>query len=249
MKLIAPRTCFPFNPRAGIAVGHLKRQPPEGHSNCHPFRGCSRDDTFFSLSVLRRYGALTMSCELILGGARSGKSRYAEQRAHEACASTGHAVTVIATAEAGDEEMEARIRRHRADRPASWRTVEAPLALAEALRRAAAPRCCVIVDCLTLWLSNLLFASAEALDGLPPGADAESLTLFRQERDALLATLPTLPGRVLLVANEVGLGLVPDTPLGRLFRDEAGRLNQAVAALCPRVVFIAAGLPLVLKAG
>lgn len=190
-----------------------------------------------------------MSCELILGGARSGKSRYAEQRAHEACGSTGHAVTVIATAEAGDAEMEARIRRHRADRPACWRTVEAPVALAEALRRAAAPGCCVIVDCLTLWLSNLLAASADALEALPPGEEAGQLPLFRQERDALLATLPTLPGRVLLVANEVGLGLVPDTALGRLFRDEAGRLNQAIAALCPRVVFIAAGLPLVLKTG
>lgn len=182
-----------------------------------------------------------MTCELILGGARSGKSREAERRA----ATSALAVTVIATAEALDEEMAARIRRHQDDRPAGWRTVEAPVALADALRAEAAPERCVIVDCLTLWLTNLL-ADAHTL---PAGATAEDLPLFRRERDALLAALPTLPGRIIFVANEVGLGLVPETPLGRLFRDEAGRLNQAVAALCPRVVFVAAGLPLVLKQG
>ncbi len=180
-----------------------------------------------------------MTFELILGGARSGKSRHAEQRALD----SGLAVTVIATAEAGDDEMAERIRRHRADRPAHWQTVEAPIALAAALRREAAPGRCLIVDCLTLWLANLLAGA----DRLPPAASADALPLFRAERDALLDTLPTLPGRVLLVANELGLGLVPETPLGRLFRDEAGRLNQAVAGLCGRVVFVAAGLPLVLK--
>lgn len=182
-----------------------------------------------------------MTCELILGGARSGKSREAERRA----ATSALAVTVIATAEALDDEMAARIRRHQDDRPAGWRTVEAPVALADALRAEAAPERCIIVDCLTLWLTNLL-ADAHTL---PAGATAEDLPLFRRERDALLAALPTLPGRIIFVANEVGLGLVPETPLGRLFRDEAGRLNQAVAALCPRVVFVAAGLPLVLKQG
>ena len=182
-----------------------------------------------------------MTCELILGGARSGTSREADRRAVE----TGLAVTVIATAEALDEEMAARIRRHQADRPAGWRTVEAPVALAAALRAEAAAQRCVIVDCLTLWVANLLAGA----DRLPPGAGADELPLFRREREALLATLPTLPGRIVLVANEVGLGLVPETPLGRLFRDEAGRLNQAVAALCPRVVLVAAGLPLVLKQG
>lgn len=180
-----------------------------------------------------------MTCELILGGARSGKSRHAEQRALE----SGLAVTVIATAEAGDAEMAARIARHRADRSAHWRTVETPLALAETLRREAAAGRCLIVDCLTLWLCNLL-AGAEHL---PPAADADALPLFVRERAALLATLPQLPGRIVLVANEIGLGLVPESPLGRLFRDEAGRLNQAVAAACARVVFVAAGLPLVLK--
>ena len=195
------------------------------------------------LSILSEHStpALLMTCELILGGARSGKSREAERRA----ADSGLAVTVIATAEALDAEMAARIRRHQDDRPAGWRTVEAPLALADTLRAEAAADRCLLVDCLTLWVANLL---ADA-DRLPPGASADELPLFRRERDALLATLPTLTGRIILVANEVGLGLVPETPLGRLFRDEAGRLNQAVAALCPRVVFVAAGLPLVLKQG
>lgn len=180
-----------------------------------------------------------MTCELILGGARSGKSREAERRA----AASGLAVTVIATAEALDAEMAARIQRHRADRPAGWRTREVPVALAGALREEAAPDRCLVVNCLTLWLSNLLAGA----DPLPPGADAEGLPRFREERDALLEILPALPGHVILVANELGLGLVPETPLGRLFRDEAGRLNQAVAARCRDVVFVAAGLPLVLK--
>src|SRR5690606_42000111 len=151
--------------------------------------------------------ARTMTCELILGGARSGKSREAERRAAE----SGLAVTVIATAEALDDEMVARIRRHQADRPTAWRTGEAPVALADPLRRETAPGRCVIVDCLTLWLSNLL---AEA-HTLPAGATAEEIPLFRRERDALLAALPTLSGHIIFVANEVGLGLVPETPLGR----------------------------------
>ncbi|NTV10980.1 MAG: bifunctional adenosylcobinamide kinase/adenosylcobinamide-phosphate guanylyltransferase [Zoogloea sp.] len=180
-----------------------------------------------------------MACELILGGARSGKSRHAEQLALQ----SGLPVTVIATAEALDEEMAVRIARHQAERPAGWATVEAPLGLAAALAGHAAPGRCLIVDCLTLWLSNLL-AGAE---NLPEAAGADALPVFMRERAALLDLLPALPGRVLLVANEVGLGLVPETPLGRLFRDEAGRLNQAVAAACERVVFVAAGLPLVLK--
>lgn len=182
-----------------------------------------------------------MTIELILGGARSGKSHHAETRAQE----SGAAVTVIATAEALDEEMATRIRRHQADRPASWRTVEAPRALAATLQREAAAGRCLIVDCLTLWLTNLL----EGAEQLPPGADAGALPALRAEREALLATLPQLPGQIILVANEVGLGLVPETPLGRLFRDEAGRLNQQVAQLAHTVTFVAAGLPLVLKQG
>lgn len=166
---------------------------------------------------------------LVLGGARSGKSRHAE-RLIERGASAG---TYCATAEPGDAEMAERIAAHRARRGAFWRTVEAPLALAEAIRaesRAAHP---VLVDCLTFWLTNVMLAGREV--------EAEVAALAAALRDAA--------GPVVLVANEVGLGLVPDTPLGRRFRDEAGRLNQEIAALADRVVFMAAGLPLVLKEG
>lgn len=182
-----------------------------------------------------------MPAHLILGGARSGKSRHAENLA----AASGLPVTVIATAEALDEEMAARIRRHRDDRPEGWRTVETPIALATALQREAVEGRCVIVDCVTLWLTNLMAGAEE----LPAPADAGALPTLRTERAALLDLLPRLRGQVLLVANEVGLGLVPETPLGRLYRDEAGRLNQMLAAACDRVTFVAAGLPLTLKGG
>jgi len=166
---------------------------------------------------------------LVLGGARSGKSRYAE-RLVEAAAAAG---TYCATAEAGDAEMAARIAAHRSRRGAFWRTVEAPLALAAAIRAEADPERPLLIDCLTLWLSNLMMARAPI--------DEEFATLRMALRDAA--------GPIVLVANEVGLGLVPETPLGRDFRDAAGRLNQEIAALADRVVFVAAGLPLVLKGG
>ncbi len=165
--------------------------------------------------------------ELILGGARSGKSALAVHLAR----ASGLAVTVVATATAGDAEMAERIARHRAARPAAWRLVEEPIALAAALRAECAAERVVIVDCLTLWLSNLLLAAAP----------------LEPEQAALLDALPTLPGRVLFVANEVGLGIVPENPLGRRFRDLAGFLNQAIAARCDRVTLVAAGLPVVLK--
>lgn len=165
--------------------------------------------------------------ELILGGARSGKSALAERRALD----SGLDVVYVATAAAGDGEMAERIRHHRERRPAHWTTVEAQVGLADALAREALDERLLVVDCLTLWLGNLL-------------DDAEALAA---ERDALLACLPRLAGRVVLVSNEVGLGIVPDNPLARRFRDEAGRLNQAVAAACDRVTFVAAGLPLTLK--
>ena len=164
---------------------------------------------------------------LVLGGARSGKSLFAERLAREA----GGEAVYIATATAGDDEMQARIAHHRRRRDAGWRTVEEPLAVAEAIRRETAAGRPVLVDCLTLWLSNLMFA----------GQDAEA------ETERLIAALADAHGAVILVSNEVGMGLVPDTPLGRRFRDAQGRLNQAVAAAVPRVVFIAAGLPLELK--
>lgn len=166
---------------------------------------------------------------LVLGGARSGKSRYAE-RLVEAAAAAG---TYCATAEPGDAEMSARIAAHRARRGAFWHTVEAPLDLVGTIAAEAAPERPLLIDCLTLWLSNLMMAE-RALD---------------QEFATLRAALRDAAGPIVLVANEVGLGLVPETPLGRAFRDAAGRLNQEIAAIADRVVFMAAGLPLVLKGG
>ena len=164
---------------------------------------------------------------LVLGGARSGKSRFAEQLARE----SGLAHVYLATATAGDDEMRARIAHHRTQRGDGWRTVEEPLALVEALSRDAGGGRVVLVDCLTLWLSNLMHASR----------DVEA------EVDALAGWLRDTRHPVLMVSNEVGLGLVPETPLGRDFRDAQGRLNQAIAAAVPNVAFVAAGLPLWLK--
>lgn len=164
---------------------------------------------------------------LVLGGARSGKSSYAERLA-EGC---DGACVYLATATAGDAEMAERIAHHRARRGGRWRTREEPLALANALAEAAEPGHVVLVDCLTLWLSNVMFADLDV----------------ENERGELIAALPRLRGPVIFVSNEVGLGIVPDNALARRFRDEAGRLNQAVAAAAQSVVLVAAGLPLVLK--
>ena len=164
---------------------------------------------------------------LVLGGARSGKSVHAERLV----IGSGLRAVYVATATAGDDEMSDRIARHRGRRGPAWTTIEEPLDLAPALRREAGAGRAVLVDCLTLWLSNLMH------DGRDP--DRETATLCE--------TLAALPGPAVLVSNEVGLGLVPDTPLGRRFRDAQGRLNQAVAAIAPSVIFVAAGLPLSLK--
>lgn len=168
-----------------------------------------------------------MTSLLVLGGARSGKSRYAQQRV-EACVGR---LAYIATAQALDAEMEDRIARHRADRDARWHTVEAPLALAAALARAGESHAAILVDCLTLWMSNLLLADRDV----------------QHEGMALAETVAACPVPVALVANEVGLGIVPDNALARRFRDEAGWLNQRLAAMADEVVFVAAGLPMVLK--
>jgi adenosylcobinamide kinase/adenosylcobinamide-phosphate guanylyltransferase len=164
---------------------------------------------------------------LILGGARSGKSAWAARLA----AASGLRPVYVATATAGDAEMAQRIARHRADRGGAWRTVEAPFDPAGALDREAKPGNFVVLDCLTLWLSNVV------LDGRDVAT----------ARDELLAALGRVQGPVALVSNELGLGLVPETKLGRDFRDEQGRLNQAAAAAADRVLFVAAGLPLLLK--
>lgn len=167
--------------------------------------------------------------ELILGGARSGKSRFAERLA----ADSGLAVTYIATSQPLDGEMTERIAHHRERRPAHWTLVEEPLQLARVLRAQAAAERCLLVDCLTLWLTNLLM-----LD------DAARLA---EERDALLECLDGLPGRILLVSNETGLGVVPLGELTRRYVDEAGWVHQAVAERAQRVTFMVAGLPMTLK--
>lgn len=167
--------------------------------------------------------------ELVLGGVRSGKSAHGMRLAK----ASARDVVFIATATAGDEEMRRRIERHRRERPAAWTLVEEPLHLAAALAENDGPGRCLLVDCLTLWLSNLLGVNDDALPG--------------REMDALLATLPSLRGDVIMIANETGLGVMPANALARRFCDEAGRLNQRLGALCDRVTFVAAGLPLVLK--
>ncbi len=180
-----------------------------------------------------------MPSHLILGGARSGKSRHAEALAH----ARNLEVVVIATAQALDAEMAQRIARHQADRPTGWTTVEAPIALAHSLHTHDAPETCIVVDCITLWLSNLF----GALDDHSLLTDTVESGILVEETNALLDLIPSLKCDVIFVANEIGLGLVPETPLGRAFRDEAGRLNQRLAQRCDRVTFIAAGLPLHLK--
>jgi len=163
---------------------------------------------------------------LVLGGARSGKSRHAEALLER----LPPPWLYVATAEAWDEEMRQRIAQHRARRPAGWVTLEAPLALPEAL--ATAPReAPLLVDCLTLWLSNLMLGAHDLM-----AATA-----------ALEAALTAREGPVVLVANEVGLGIVPDNALARAFRDEAGRLNQRLALRAERVIFMVAGLPMTVK--
>ena len=168
-----------------------------------------------------------LATTLVLGGARSGKSAFAEKL----IADSGLAKIYLATATADDDEMKARVVQHRAQRGEGWTTVEEPLALVDALTREATRGRAVLVDCLTLWLSNLMLAERD------PEIEARRLTRFLG-----VAKYP-----IVFVSNEVGLGLVPETPLGRRFRDAQGRLNQLVAASVPNVVFIAAGLPLWLK--
>ena len=168
---------------------------------------------------------------LILGGVRSGKSRYAEEVARR----SGTPVTVIVTGAAEDEEMAVRIAAHRARRPANWRVVEAPVALGRAIRQVSTPETVVVVDCLTLWLSNVLALS----DTEAPG----------REREALKEALSQAPGPTLLVSNEGGLGIVPVNALARRFIDEAGVLHQQLAQLCDQVVWMVAGIPTVVKGG
>lgn len=181
-----------------------------------------------------------MTRVLVLGGARSGKSAFAEHRARSA----GKQVIYIATARAGDAEMRARIAHHRHGRPSQWTTVEEPVALGAALRQWCAPERVVLVDCLTLWLSNLMF------DGdaqYPEVGDLHLPPRFEDERAAFLDALAHARGEVVLVSNELGMGIVPHGAISRRFADEAGRLNQLVAQCCEQAVLLVAGLPLTLK--
>jgi adenosyl cobinamide kinase/adenosyl cobinamide phosphate guanylyltransferase len=168
---------------------------------------------------------VTVPLSFVLGGARSGKSRYAES----VLAVLPPPWAYIATAEAGDEEMSVRIKAHRERRGAGWRTIEAPRDLSAAL--AACRQMPVLVDCLTLWLSNLMLADAN----------------IENEMHALETTLASRTAPTVLVANEVGSGIVPEYPLGRRFRDLQGILNQRIAARADCVVLMVAGLPLAVK--
>ncbi|MBP1851098.1 bifunctional adenosylcobinamide kinase/adenosylcobinamide-phosphate guanylyltransferase [Rhizobium halophytocola] len=169
-----------------------------------------------------------MSSVLVMGGARSGKSRFAE----DLCARTGLEKHYVATGRAFDDEMRSRIDRHKADRAdAGWTTHEEPEALAALLQRIDAPGRTVLVDCLTVWVTNRMMAQA----------DVEA------EGRRLAALVPELKAEIVFVTNEVGLGIVPENAMARAFRDHAGRLHQAIAAVAAEVYFVAAGLPLKMK--
>ena len=170
---------------------------------------------------------------LILGGARSGKSSYAEKLAKD----NGLPVTYIATAQIYDDEFEARVQHHKDRRPKNWQLIEASHYLAPALQANSHAGCTIIVDCLTLWLAQCICPDCAPQEGVD----------WAQERADFLELLPTLQGNIILVSNEVGMGIVPLGEINRQFQDEQGRLNQAVAAIADKVSFIAAGLPIQLK--
>ncbi|ONN48578.1 adenosylcobinamide kinase [Acinetobacter genomosp. 33YU] len=167
--------------------------------------------------------------QLILGGARSGKSRLAEQTA----ISTQLPVIYVATAQALDPEMQSRIAHHQNQRPAHWSLIEEPLFLANALKKIDQPNQIILVDCLTLWLTNLLLL--------------EDQSVQQFECEQLLKVLPTLESEIILVSNETGLGVVPLGEISRRFVDEAGRLHQALGQIADKVVFCVAGFPMILK--
>lgn len=170
---------------------------------------------------------------LILGGARSGKSAFAEKLAID----SNLPVTYIATAQVYDAEFGQRIDHHKLRRPTHWKTVEQSFNLGDTLKKHAKTNECIIVDCLTLWLAQCIC----------PDCDRPQNLDWQSEHHALLETIPTLKGTVLFVSNEVGMGIVPLGEINRQFQDEQGRLNQAVAKAANQVTFIAAGLPLKLK--
>jgi adenosylcobinamide kinase/adenosylcobinamide-phosphate guanylyltransferase len=181
--------------------------------------------------------------ELILGGQRSGKSRCAERRAVAWLAQPGHSALLLATAVEGDDEMRSRVARHRADRAVrvpAMGVLEVPRQLAQAVREHSAPQRLLVIDCLTLWLTNLLMPlQGQALDD----------TVWSARREALCEALRDATGPVLLVSNEVGFGIAPLTPEARRYVDELGHLHQAVAALCADVTLMVAGIEVAVKRG
>jgi adenosylcobinamide kinase / adenosylcobinamide-phosphate guanylyltransferase len=174
---------------------------------------------------------------LLLGGARGGKSAYALQLAQDSERASGDQVCFIATAQGLDDDMSARIARHRAERPANWRTIEEPCQIDEALKHASGAGI-VIVDCLTLFVSNWLMRHEN---------ESECEQFVRRITGDFIAQTRARPQTIICVSNEVGLGVVPDTSLGRMFRDLLGRVNQEFAAAADEVYLLVAGLPLQLK--
>lgn len=164
--------------------------------------------------------------ELILGGARSGKSHYAETCATE----SGLDIIYVATAQALDDEMQQRIKHHQQQRPAHWQLIEEPLNLVSTLKDNANNNTCILVDCLTLWLSNQLCSE-------------ENKIQLQENINNLINILPELPGRIIFVSNEVSMGIIPMGEINRQFVDEAGRLHQRLAAVCDKVTLMVAGIP------
>lgn len=229
------------DPAGGVALGEATvsapARPPETGAAVRP-----------ETATLATGSAAPRKLTLVLGGARSGKSHYAEQLATEHGTMTGGPVTYVATARQDetqvDEELQLRIALHRARRPPDWRLVEEPIGLADALYAHAQHEGCILVDCVTLWLNNLIFLDNRSYPDhgviTPPPA-------FTEETDALLAALPTLPGHVILVSNEIGLGVVPMGAITRFYVDELGRLNQKLAAAADNVRLLVAGIPMTVK--
>jgi adenosylcobinamide kinase / adenosylcobinamide-phosphate guanylyltransferase len=177
----------------------------------------------------------------ILGGARSGKSTHAQQMAEEAARAAGSTALYVATAVAFDDEMRTRILNHQADRGENWRTLEAPRKVGEAIRAKPQPAGVVLLDCLTLLANNVLLELPEPVDETQ--AEAE----MAREMDDLLAAYRESSAEWIVVSNEVGLGIVPAYPLGRIYRDVLGRANQRMASAADQVIFMVAGLPMTVK--
>lgn len=184
-----------------------------------------------------------MKRTLIFGGARSGKSAYAEQLA----IASGKTVIYLATAQAGDAEMQARIAHHRQRRPSEWRTLECSTDLAQTMQQVSTADNLILIDCLTLWLSNLLFADHTDYPEVGGITPPECFSVQRMAFLQALESTEKVAGDIIMVSNEVGMGIIPQGAISRWFVDEAGRLNQAVAARCQQVSWVAAGLPLHLK--